>query len=134
MNFYTIESNCPNDNSDEILGIVRLLTHHQKNIVWLLSDLDIVPKYFGDYHPTGKKEPRLLVYNFMSKIQKEGFIAASFTELQDLLIETASIRRGVFLCVPDSTVLGDFYAHVEPQNIDAFQHECAFHEVRVLDE
>lgn len=135
MNFYTLESRYPNDNSTEILDILEIITKkNDKSISWILCDLDIVPKTEGDYTPSGKGDPCHPVYDFITRIQRERFIVVSIVEVQDILVETTSVRRGVFLCVPDSTVLGDFYACVEPKNKGAFQHECAFHEIRVLDD
>ncbi|WP_372010397.1 hypothetical protein NBRC13296_06825 [Paenibacillus chitinolyticus] len=133
MNFYTFESVDPNNNIHEIIKLLDFLTEKEE-VQWIISDLDIVPQYHGDYSPNGKIENISHVYLFELEIQKNFFVSLNYSKLRKILEEASCIRRGVFICLQEKTELTEFYATVEPKEPHAIQHKFGLHEVRILDD
>ncbi|WP_068773835.1 hypothetical protein [Paenibacillus sp. FJAT-26967] len=133
MNFYTFESVDSNNNIHEIIKLLEFLTE-KEDVQWIISDLDIVPQYRGDYSPSEKIENRPQVYLFELEIKNNFFISLNFSKLRKLLEEASCIRRGVFICLQEQTELTEFYATVEPKEPHAIQHKFGLHEVRILDD
>lgn len=131
---YTIESNNPNHNSNEVTDFLNRLTNLQEDVIWLVTDLDLTPRYHCDYHPTGKREISNSVYEFNKRLETEHFILITLGELSSILNETICIRRGLFICLPNEIKLCDFYATVESECTESMLHESALHELRVLDD
>ncbi|WP_405079885.1 hypothetical protein ACI48J_19780 [Paenibacillus chitinolyticus] len=63
MHSFTYESKDSNHNSEEILGLLQFYTELHPNVSWLVGDLELVPTYIGDYHPSGKAEPQRASYD-----------------------------------------------------------------------
>ncbi|SEG78807.1 hypothetical protein [Paenibacillus sp. UNC499MF] len=132
MHSYTYESKDPNNNSDEILGVLQFYTELQPNVSWLIGDLELVPLYLGDYHPSGKVEPPQRVsLTLIQKFQEEGFLRLSLMEIEEMLNDSLSVRHAVFVCLPEHMRVRHFRGDAESSSL---QHESALHEITVWDD
>ncbi|MFC9775301.1 hypothetical protein [Paenibacillus chitinolyticus] len=132
MHSFTYESKDSNNNSEEILGLLQFYTNLSRNVSWLVGDLELVPTYIGDYHPSGKVEPPQRVsLTMIQKFQEEGFLRLSLKEIEEMLNDSLSVRRGVFVCLPEHVEVSHFHGDAESTSL---QHEYALYEITVLDD
>ncbi|MGW9125608.1 hypothetical protein ACWGPW_11445 [Paenibacillus chitinolyticus] len=132
MHSFTYESKDSNNNSKEILGLLQFYTNLSRNVSWLIGDLELVPTYIGDYHPSGKVEPPQRVsLTSIQRFQEEGFLWLSLKEIEELLNDSLSVHRGVFVCLPEHMEVSHFHGDAESTSL---QHESALHEITVLDD
>ncbi|MEC0248197.1 hypothetical protein P4H65_20580 [Paenibacillus chitinolyticus] len=131
MHSFTYESKDSNNNSEEILGLLQFYTNLSRNVSWLIGDLELVPLYLGDYHPTGKPEPQRISLTMIQKFQEEGFLRLSLKEIEEMLNDSLSVHRAVFVCLPEHVEVSHFHGDAESLSL---QHESALHEITVLDD
>lgn len=125
----------PNENAHFISGILQSVSETvSNNVKWLISELELVPKYNGDYSPTGKNQNPDYAYHFTERIRNEHIVLCSGSELRLALEESTSVRWGVFLGFLDKTSTDvDFYPTVEVEEIELIQHPLALIEIRIID-
>lgn len=131
MHSFTYESKDPNNDSEEILGLLQFYTELQPNVSWLIGDLELVPLYLGDYHPTGKAEPQRISLTLIQKFQEEGFLRLFLKEIEEMLNDSLSVHRAVFVCLPEHEEVSHFRGDAESFSL---QHASALHEITVLDD
>lgn len=126
------------DSNNNSNYVIELLTNAQKKIsdnYWLVSDLDMVPIFLGDYSGTGQIEKENVAYEFQLKMEKERISILTFNRLIEILKATRTIYNGVFMCFPNNVFIdkASFRPVVEAKNPNDMSHKDAIYEIRILD-
>ncbi|MBH0332193.1 hypothetical protein ABH14_20940 [Brevibacillus brevis] len=125
----------PNDN---IVFLQKLMSKINNLVIeceiWAVGSLMLVPKYNGDYPPSGESNCNEIAFNFMKRVERERIAYVSFDDIQRIFQDTQCIREGVFFCFPKLTHYNyDFFPVADVENVEELQHPFALVEVRVID-
>lgn len=130
-----LECSEPNDNISFLYDIINSLNIDKLKYKWVISDLDLVPIFHGDYSGIGGEERESVSYNFIKRIEKEKVIVLNSDELFTILKDTQTIRNGVFICLAkEYDIEADTYRpRVESNKSNQMYDERAKYEIRILD-
>lgn len=105
-----------------------------KESYWAVGNLDLVPKFHGDYHPTGKSTHPELSYHYYLRVQNEWVVFSTLDELQAVFLDTETVHWGAFLCFANDVAKDkEIHPFVEAKPVDNLQHPLALLEIRILD-
>lgn len=123
-----------NNNSDFITELINVISEEQNNIYWGVGDLDIIPRYSGDYPGSGAHKIEEIAWKFGEKVEREQIVFLERTNLFEVLDDTQTIRRGVFVCFFNNSPYDyNFCPKVEVTEVNNMQHSLSYLEIRVLD-
>lgn len=125
----------PNDNTHFFGEILKGLNIDEAKYKWVISDLNLIPIFHGDYSGIGGKEPQGIAYHFMERVEREKAVIVDINEMYNILEDTQSIRNGVFICLSrqDDIDIRTYHPKVECDCTDQLYDERAKCEVRILD-
>ncbi|MGZ4164627.1 MAG: hypothetical protein ACXVPK_11365 [Tumebacillaceae bacterium] len=123
-----------NDNGDIINEIINLIQAESQDIYWGVGDIEITPKFRGDYPGTGNHKFEEIAFDFGEKVDTEKIVFITTSHLLKVLDDTQSIRRAVFICFSKKDPY-DFNLRpmVETKEKNKLQHKSARLELRILD-
>ncbi|UTR15004.1 hypothetical protein MM221_21155 [Salipaludibacillus sp. LMS25] len=123
-----------NNNSDFIKGLISNISTEQNNIYWAIGDLDIIPRYSGDYPGSGNHKKQEIAWEFGEKVESEKVVFLEGATLYEVLDDTQTIRRGVFVCFFNNYSNDyNFRPKVEVTEVNTIQHSLSYLEIRILD-
>lgn len=123
-----------NNNSGFIKGIFNVISDGRNNIYWGVGDLDIIPRYLGDYPGSGTHNKEDIAWKFGEKVERENIVYLEGRNLYEVLDDTQTIRSGVFVCFFNNSPYDyNFRPKVEVQEVNAMQHSLSYLEIRILD-
>ncbi|SHM65201.1 hypothetical protein [Gracilibacillus kekensis] len=123
-----------NNNSNFIKGLINVISKEQNNIYWGVGDLDIIPRFSGDYPGSGTHKNQEIAWNFGEKVESEKIVFLEGTTLCEVLDDTQTIRRGVFVCFFNNSPYDyNFRPKVEVKEVNTIQHSLSYLEIRILD-
>lgn len=130
-----LECNEPNDNISFLYDIINNMNIDKLKYKWVISDLDLVPIFHGDYSGIGREESESVSYNFIKRIEKEKVIVINSDELFTILKDTQTIRNGVFICLAKEYDIetNTYRPRVESNKSNQMYDERAKYEIRILD-
>ena len=125
----------PNDNTDFLCKLLNDLAVDKFKYKWVISDLELIPIFHGDYSGIGGNEIQSTAAKFMEKVEQEKVAIVDTDEMYGILEDTQTIRNGVFVCLnkQDSIDIRTYHPRVECGNVDQLYDKRARHEVRILD-
>lgn len=125
----------PNANIPFFINIIKSLNIDIIKYKWVVSDLDLIPVFHGDYSGVGGNETDSLSYRFIKKIEHNKIVIIDSYELFNLLQDTQSIRNGVFICLENhyNIDLDNYTPKVECKNTNQPYDSRAKYEIRILD-
>lgn len=125
----------PNANIPFLLEIINGLNMDKMRYKWVISDLDLVPIFHGDYNGVGGNEEDSLSYRFIKRMELDKVVIMDSDELFEILKDTQTIRNGVFICLENSfsVDLDDYHPKVECENTYKPYDSRAKCEIRILD-
>lgn len=129
------ECNQCNDNSSFLSDVINSMNIDQSKYKWIITDLDLVPIFDGDYSGIGRKASENVAYKFCKKIEQEKIAILNYCELLAVLKETRTIINGVFICLEKQNFVNfnTYRPKVEsdvPQRMYDSRAKC---EIRILD-
>ena len=128
--------NNPNDNSSFLIELIAKTEYCKNNgYYWVVSDLDLIPLFHGDYIGNGGGTSEEIAYSFLNAYEKRGIAILSYNELINILRDSQSIRNAVIICFDNQVYIDEdtFRPRVESNNINKLSHDKANMEVRILD-
>lgn len=130
-----LECSKPNDNIYFLHDIMDGLDINQSNYKWVISDLNLVPAFHGDYSGIGGEENESISYKFLQRMEQEQVVILDGDELYCILEDTQTIRNGVFICLEKQYVIDTqtYRPKVESSNPDQLYDKRAICELRILD-
>ncbi|MDA1476285.1 hypothetical protein [Bacillus changyiensis] len=124
-----------NNNSDFIKKLFNIISIELNNIYWCVGDLEIIPRYLGDYPGSGPHNYEEIAWKFGEKVEREKVVFLEEKDLYDVLNDTQSVRRGVFVCFFNNYPYDyNFHPIVEVTDVKNMQHSLAYLEIRILDD
>lgn len=130
-----IECPEPNDNICFVRKVFDDLKFDKVNYKWVISDLDLIPIYHGDYSGIGVKEKNSVAFDFVKKIEREKVVIVNIDEMYGIFEDTQTIYNGVFICLKneDDIQMDTYRPRVEGRNTNQFYDKRAKYEIRILD-
>lgn len=125
----------PNDNVDFFCKIIESLNANLSDYKWVISDLDLVPLFCGDFSGIGGEESESVAYNFLKRAEQEKVVIINVDEMYIILEDTQVIRNGVFICLnkQDSIDIHTYRPKVESNSPEKMYDNRAKCEIRILD-
>ncbi|MDE6420826.1 MAG: hypothetical protein K2K87_09905 [Lachnospiraceae bacterium] len=125
----------PNDNIYFVRKVFDDLKIDKANYKWVISDLDLVPMYHGDYSGIGGEEKKSVAFDFVRKMEQEKVAIVDIDEMYCIFEDTQTIRNGVFICLSNEydIEMDTYRPKVEGRNTNQFYDERAKYEIRILD-
>jgi hypothetical protein len=131
-----ITCNNPNDNSDFLIDLINK-TEYSKNegYCWVITDLDLIPRFHGDYMGNGGAVSKEIAYSFLEDFKNAGIAIMSYNELVNLFKEAQCVRNAVIVCFSKTVTIDTktFRPRVETNNLNKLSHSNAKIEIRILD-
>lgn len=123
------------DNSLFLYGIISDMNLDETKYNWVISDLDLVPVFKGDYSGIGAEETQSIAYEFLKKIEREKISIINSRELYGILEDTETINNGVFICIEKkySINVNTYRPKVECEKNEEMYDTRAEYEIRILD-
>lgn len=102
---------------------------------WIISDLDLIPKFHGDYSGIGNEATLSAAYIFLNKIEHEKIAVLSSDELFCVLEDAIAIDKGVFICLEKQySINKDTYRpRIESDKPERMYDHRAEFEIKILD-
>lgn len=123
-----------NNNTDFIKELFNVIHKELQSIYWAVGDLEIIPKFSGDYPGSSPYKNKEIAWKFGEKIEREKIVYLEKESLIEILDDTQSIREGVFACFFNKYHYDyNFRPKVEVKEVDKMQHPLAYLEIRILD-
>ncbi|MBP1903415.1 hypothetical protein J2Z32_000027 [Paenibacillus turicensis] len=123
-----------NNNRDFIINLLEVINKKWSYIYWGIGDVELIPKYHGDYPGTGQKSFNEVAFNFEKKVERERISYLTLSELLEVLEDTQTIRNAVLICFPNEVPFDyNLRPRVEVKELNKIQHELAQLEIRILD-
>lgn len=125
----------PHENIEYLAEIINEIHNKVKNGYWFISDIDIIPKFKGDYRGNGSKEIKNLCVEFKDKMEKQNTAIFSHSELIELLNDTQTIYRAVLIYFDKNVEINSqtFNPMVDSGEQNKGSHEEALYEIKILD-
>lgn len=126
----------PNDNSDFLLELINKTEYYKNNdYYWVITDLDLIPRFHGDYMGNGGAVSEEIAYSFLKNYENAGIAIMRYNELVNLLKDSQCIRNAVIICFNNQVFIdtNTFRPKVESNNPNKLSHAEAEMEVRILD-
>lgn len=131
-----ITCNNPNDNSDFLIDLISK-TEYSKNegYYWVITDLDLIPRFHEDYMGNGGAVSKEILYSFLEDFKNAGIAIMSYNELVNLFKEAQCVRNAVIVCFSKTVNIDTktFRPRVETNNLNKLSHSNAIMEIRILD-
>ncbi|KWX87318.1 hypothetical protein AMQ83_13830 [Paenibacillus riograndensis] len=70
-----------NDNSDFIRILFEIIHEVRQDIYWGVGDLEIIPRFSGDYPGSGHHKHTEIAYNFGEKVERERIAFVTTSQL-----------------------------------------------------
>ncbi|WP_110930198.1 hypothetical protein [Paenibacillus bouchesdurhonensis] len=123
-----------NNNSNFIINLLEVINKKWSNIYWAVGDIEIIPKYNGDYPGTGQNKSIEVAFNFGNKVEREKIAYLKLSQFMEVLEDTQTIRNAVLICFPNDVPFDyNLRPRVEANKLNKIQHELAQLEIRILD-
>lgn len=126
----------PNDNSDFLLELINRTEYcNSDDYYWVITDLDLTPRFHGDYMGNGGAVSEETAYSFLQIYEKIGIAIINYNNLVNLLKDSQCIRSVIILCFSKQIFIdiNTFRPKVESSNSNELSHNEAKIEVRILD-
>lgn len=131
-----ITCNNPNDNSIFLIELINK-TKYNKNedYYWVITDLDLIPRFHEDYMGSGGAVSKEIAYSFLKNFENSGIAIMSYNELVNLLNDAQCVRNAVIVCFSKTVSIDTktFRPRVESNDLDNLSHSDAKLEIRILD-
>lgn len=125
-----------NNNAQFLMNLIRETKYFENsNYYWVLSDIELIPLFHGDYNGSGGAISEETAYNFLKKYENNKIGIMKYNELIQLLEDTRTVTNGVFVCFDNRNLINKetFRPTVECKNPERICHYNAELEVRILD-
>ncbi|MBT2288841.1 hypothetical protein J7E73_06745 [Paenibacillus albidus] len=123
-----------NHNSSFITNLLDIIHEKWRNVYWGVSDIEIIPKYTGDYSGSGQHKSIEVAFNFGNKVEREKIAFLTLSQFMEVLEDTQTIRKAVLICFPNDVPFDyNLRPRVESKDTYKIQHESAQLEIRILD-
>lgn len=125
----------PNNNIPFFISILNSLNFDKNDYKWVVSDLELIPIFHGDYSGTGSNDTHSLSYCFVKRTEHSKIVIIDSFELFNVLKDTQSIRNGVFICIENhfNIDINNYRPKVECKNTNQPYDSRAKYEIRILD-
>ena len=123
------------NNSYFLRAIINDMKLDETRYNWVISDLDLVPIFKGDYSGIGAEEPQSVAYEFLKKIEREKISIINSRKLYSILEDTRTINNGVFICIEkEYNINVDTYRPIVECNKPNEMYDTrAEYEIRILE-
>lgn len=126
----------PNDNSEFLLELINKTEYcNSDDYYWVITDLDLIPRFHGDYMGNGGAVSEEIAYSFLQNYEKTGIAIMNYNNLVNLLKDSQCVRNVIILCFSKQVFIdtNTFRPKVESSNPDKLSHNEVKIEVRILD-
>lgn len=123
------------NNSYFLRAIINDMKLDETRYNWVISDLDLVPVFKGDYSGIGAEETQSVAYEFLKKIEREKISIINSRKLYSILEDTRTINNGVFICIEkEYNINVDTYRPIVECNKPNEMYDTrAEYEIRILE-
>jgi len=130
-----ITCNDSNNNIEFLIDLIKGMQEGYHNSYWVISDLDLIPLFHGDYKGDGGVNFKEIAYSFNKRVEKEKVVILNYNELMSILNDAQTVRRAVLVCFSSdfSIDTDSFRPLVEPKNPNILSNDNAKYELRILD-
>lgn len=123
-----------NENSEFTTRLIQVIDEEREDIYLGIGDIELIPRYRGDYPGAGQHEFIDRAYEFTKRVERERIVFMTPLEFTEVLYDSQTIRRAVIICFSN----GVPYAYslrpmVEVKDVNKIQHQLGQLEIRVLD-
>lgn len=130
-----IKCDKPHENAKFIIDLISKAQSKSEDNYWIISDLDLIPLFHGDYSGIGMGKPEEISLKFREKMEKESIAILSYNELLQILKDTQTIYQAVLISFRKNVLIDTklFRPIVDAKNVEKSSHEQSSYEIRILD-